>query len=377
MIKKIKKILTSYKLSKLNFRLLVYVAALTTIGVFSIGSATDVGEYQIKQLGGIVFALIALIILTLISYKFIFKFYWPLYFVAIGLLLIVLVLGQTKLGATRWIDLGFVQFQPSEVAKLFLIIFVVMFIQKHYETLDTPKTLGLVNLFALIILFLIFREPDLSSTIVLFVTFCAIMFLSNMSGRIIGAIAIIAVPIVLVFGFFAINPNSGILEKYQYNRIVGFFQEDNKEAKEIRYQQENSLLAIGSGGLKGKGMENDNATSVKNGKFLSEAHTDFIFTIVGEELGFLGAASVIILLLLVVIECIIVGSRAPDISSRLFCYGFGVLIAIQSFINISVSTMMLPNTGVTLPFVSYGPTSLLSLFCGVGVVLNIGLQRQK
>ncbi|MBP5773344.1 MAG: FtsW/RodA/SpoVE family cell cycle protein [Eubacterium sp.] len=377
MFRKIKELVTSYKLSKLNFRLLVYVFALTTLGVFAIGSATEGQDYQMRQIVGVVVALIGLVVLTLFSYKFVFKFYWPLYFVAIGLLLLVLILGQTKLGATRWIDLGFVQFQPSEVAKLFLIIFVVMFIQKHYETLDTPKTLGLVNLFALIILFLIFREPDLSSTIVLFVTFCAIMFLSNMSGKIIAAIAIIAVPIVLVFGFFAVNPNSGILQEYQYNRIVGFFQEDNKEAKEIRYQQENSLLAIGSGGLKGKGIENENATSVKNGKFLSEAHTDFIFTIIGEELGFFGAAAVIILLLLVVIECIIVGSRAPDISSRLFCYGFGVLIAIQSFINISVATMLLPNTGVTLPFVSYGPTSLLSLFCGVGIVLNIGLQRQK
>ena len=377
MFRKIKELITSYKLSKLNFRLLVYVAALTTLGIFAIGSATEGQDYQLRQIVGVVIALVGLVLLTLFSYKFIVKFYWPLYFVAIGLLLLVLILGQTKLGATRWIDLGFVQFQPSEVAKLFLIIFIVMYIQKHYETLDTPKTLGLTNLFAFIILFLVFREPDLSSTIVIFVTFCAIMFLSNMSGKIIAAIAIIAVPIVLVFGFFAINPNSGILQEYQYNRIVGFFQEDNKEAKEIRYQQENSLLAIGSGGLKGKGIENENATSVKNGKFLSEAHTDFIFTIIGEELGFFGAAAVIILLLLVVIECMIVGSRAPDISSRLFCYGFGVLIAIQSFINISVATMLLPNTGITLPFVSYGPTSLLSLFCGVGIVLNIGLQRQK
>ena len=315
--------------------------------------------------------------MTLFSYKLIFKLYWPIYFAAIGLLLLVLILGQTKLGAQRWIDFGFVQFQPSEVAKIMIIIFIVMYIQKNYETLDTPKTLGLVNLFTLIALFLIFREPDLSSTIVIFVTFCAIMFLSNMSGKIISAIALIAIPVVLVFGFFAINPNSGILQKYQYNRIVGFFQDDNEEAKQIRYQQENSLLAIGSGGLTGKGIENDTATSVKNGKFLSEAHTDFIFTIVGEELGFIGAAAVIILLLLVVIECVIIGSRAPDIASRLFCYGFGVLIAIQSFINISVATMLLPNTGVTLPFVSYGPTSLLSLFCGVGIVLNIGLQRQK
>lgn len=376
--RKIKEQVTSYKLSKLNFRLLVYVVALTIIGVIAIGSASTKGDnYQLKQIIGVGISLVALIVITLINYKYIFKFYWVLYGVSVVLLVLVLILGHTALGAQRWIDFGFFQFQPSEFAKIFLIIFIVMFIQKHYETLDTLKTLGAVTICTLVVLFLIFREPDLSSTIVIFITFCAIMFLSNMSGKIIAAVLIVAIPIVLVIGFFAVNPNSGILEEYQYNRIVGFFQKDNKAAEEIRYQQENSVLAIGSGGLTGKGIQNDKANSVKNGKFLSEAHTDFIFTIIGEELGFVGAAAVIILLFLVVLECFIIGSRAPNISGRLFCYGFGCLIATQSFVNIAVSTMLLPNTGVTLPFVSYGITSLLSLYCGVGILLNIGLQRHK
>ena len=102
MFKKIKDLITSYKLSKLNFRLLVYVFALTTLGVFAIGSATEGQDYQLRQIVGVVVALAGLIVLTLFSYKFVFKFYWPLYFVAIGLLLLVLILGQTKLGATRW-----------------------------------------------------------------------------------------------------------------------------------------------------------------------------------------------------------------------------------------------------------------------------------
>ena len=208
-------------------------------------------------------------------------------------------------------------------------------------------------------------------------TFCAIIFLSGVNGKIVGTVLVIAIPVILVFGYFVLQPDSGILETYQYNRIVGFYQKDNEAAKKIRYQQENSLLAIGSGGLTGKGLDNNTITSVKNGNFLSEAHTDFIFTIVGEEMGSIGGAAVIILLFLIVLECFITGAHALDLMGRLFCYGFGVLITIQSFINISVATNLLPNTGLPLPFVSYGLTSLVSLYCGIGIVLNIGLQRRN
>ena len=377
MIRKVKRIFSRYKLIKLNFRLIIYVLAVTIIGIIAIGSASQGENYQFKQIVGFGIGIVVAFLVTLISYKIIFKFYWVIYLIAVGGLLLVVVLGRTVLGATRWIDLGFFTFQPSELAKIFIIIFVAVYLHRHNETLDTAKTLLLTFVFAMIPVGLIFIEPDLSSTIVIFVTFCAIMILSNMKGKIIGTIILVAIPIVLVFGYFVLKPDSGILQVYQYNRIVGFFQENNEKAKEIRYQQENSLLAIGSGGLYGKGIENNDVTSVKNGKFLAESHTDFIFTIIGEELGFIGGAAVILLLLLIVIECFITGSRAPDISGRLFCYGFGVLIAIQTFVNISVATMMLPNTGITLPFVSYGLTSLLSLYFGVAIVLNIGLQNRK
>lgn len=377
MIRKLKSIFSRYKLIKLNFRLIIYVLTVTIIGIIAIGSASQGENYQFKQIVGFGIGIVVAFVVTLINYKIIFKFYWVIYLIAVGGLLLVVVLGRTVLGATRWIDLGFFTFQPSELAKIFIIIFVAVYLHRHNETLDTAKTLLLTFVFAMIPVGLIFIEPDLSSTIVIFVTFCAIMILSNMKGKIIGTIILVAIPIVLVFGYFVLKPDSGILQVYQYNRIVGFFQENNEKAKEIRYQQENSLLAIGSGGLYGKGIENNDVTSVKNGKFLAESHTDFIFTIIGEELGFIGGAAVILLLLLIVIECFITGSRAPDISGRLFCYGFGVLIAIQTFVNISVATMMLPNTGITLPFVSYGLTSLLSLYFGVAIVLNIGLQNRK
>lgn len=377
MIKKIRSTIKSYKLSNLNFRLLLYVLAITTIGILTIGSATEGEDYQLKQIMGLGLGIAALTFLALTKYQILFKLYWIIYGVTIGLLLLVLILGTVNKGARRWIDLGFTQFQPSEFAKIFLIIFLAMYLYKRRETLNTFKTLGGVVLFSVIPLAIIYKEPDLSTTIVIFITICAIIFLSGIHYKIVTAVLIISIPVVCIFGYFMVQPDSGILEKYQYNRIVGFFQKDNEVAKRIRYQQENSLLAIGSGGLSGKGLYNNTVTSVKNGNMLSESHTDFIFTIVGEELGFIGSASVIILLFLIILECFITGSRAPDMSGKLYCFGFGVLLGIQSFVNIAVATMLLPNTGITLPFVSYGLTSLLSMYCGIGIVLNIGLQRNK
>lgn len=377
MFKKIRTTIKSYKLSNLNFRLILYVLAVTFIGIFCIGSAAEGENFQMKQIAGFILGILVLTFFALLSYKLLFKFYWIIYFATIALLMLVIVLGTVNKGAKRWIDLGFTQFQPSEFAKIFLIIFVATFLFKRVETLNTFKTIAGVTLFAGIILGLIFIEPDLSTTIVIFLTFCAIMFLSGIHYKIITGVLIISLPFICILGYYVTQPGNVILKGYQYDRIIGFFQKDNEKAKDLRYQQENSLLAIGSGGLTGKGLDNNDVTSVKNGNLISESHTDFIFTIVGEELGFIGGAAVIILLFMIVLECFITGSRAPTLAGKLFCFGFGVLIGVQSFVNISVATMLLPNTGITLPFVSYGLTSLTSMYCGIGIVLNIGLQRNK
>ena len=182
------------------------------------------------------------------------------------------------------------------------------------------------------------------------------MFLSGVHYKIITGVLVTTIPIALVVGYIVLQPSSGILADYQYQRIESFLNKDSdsQSSKDDKWQQENSILAIGSGGLTGKGFnDNGNVLSVKEGNFLPESHTDFIFAIVGEELGFVGAAAVILLLFAIVVECFITGSRAPTLHGRLFCFGFGVLLGVQSFVNIAVTTMILPNTGLPLPFVSY------------------------
>lgn len=371
--------LKEYKLSHINFRLILYVICLTVIGILAIGSATGGGTEQSKQIFGFVLGLIIMVILGIISYKFIFKFYWLAYIFNLLLLSYVLFFGDVNKGAGRWIDLGFVQVQPSELSKIILIIFLAVYLYKHKNTINTFKTLASTVVLAAVPIILIVLEPDLSTTIVIFITFCVIMFLSGVSYKIVTTVLIIALPLAGVFVYVAVQPDSGILQGYQLKRIVGFYNKDSDDPDIIdtRRQQENSLLAIGSGGLTGKGLNNNTVTSVKNGNLLSESHTDFIFAIIGEELGFAGSAAVVILLLLIILECFLTGARAPDLSGSLFCYGFGTLIAFQAFVNISVATCMLPNTGLTLPFVSYGLSSLISMYTGIGLVINIGLQRKK
>lgn len=187
---------------------------------------------------------------------------------------------------------------------------------------------------------------------------------------------VILIPTAIIFLAIVVQPNQPFLQDYQQERILAFL-EPEKYADDGAYQQRNSVMAIGSGQLTGKGLNNNTTDSVKNGDFILEPSTDFIFAIVGEELGFIGSCIIIALLLLIVIQCILIGIRSQNLSGRIICCGVGGLIGIQSFINIGVATQLIPNTGVPLPFVSYGLTSLVSLYIGIGLVLNVGLQPKK
>lgn len=369
--------LKSYKFRHFNIRLLIWVCALTTLGVMVIASATDSDMYEKKQIMGFALGLFAALFISLISYKFVLRFYWIFYLINLALLVWVKVAGAYRMGATRWIDLGFFQLQPSEFTKIFLILFFAKYLYKYREKLNTfPVLAGAVVLFV-IPLALVLKQPDLSTSIIISLMFCGIMYVAGLSYKVIGGVLAVAIPVAVVLLYLIMQPNQQILKEYQYNRIIGFYDENNEVAEKISYQQKNSVMAIGSGGLWGKGLNNNTTTSVKNGNYISEPQTDFIFCIVGEELGFVGSAAVIILLLFIVFECFYTGAHAPDLAGRIIACGYGVLIAVQSFVNIAVVTMLIPNTGLPLPFVSYGLSSLLSLFGGLGIVLNISLQRKE
>lgn len=365
-----------YKLKNYRFGLVALVLVLSIIGILVVGSANE--SYQSKQIFGVVIGLFVMAIVSLIDYVWITNFYWILYGMSVFMLAIVLIpgIGVYVNGARRWINLGFTNFQPSELAKILLIIFFAKFIMKHEEDLSEKQTILKAVVLIAIPLALIFKEPNLSTTICTATLFCFLMYVGGLSYRFIGTVLLITIPVAVIFLSIVVQPNQKLLDNYQQKRILAWL-EPEKYASDEAYQQNNSVMAIGSGQLTGKGLNNNTTTSVKNGNFILEPQTDFIFAIVGEELGFVGCCLIIALLLLIVIDCILIGTHAQDTAGKVICCGVGSLIGIQTFINVAVATQIFPNTGIPLPFVSYGLTSLVSLYLGIGLVLNIGLQPKK
>ena len=365
-----------YHLKDYKFSLVILVLALSCLGVLVIGSANR--PYQSRQILGLVLGIIVMVVVSLIDYIWIMNFYWILYFLSVFMLAIVLVpgIGEVVNGARRWINLGFTNFQPSEMAKILLIIFFAKFIMQHEEDLSEKKTILKAVVLIAIPLALIYKEPNLSTTIATTALFCVLMYAGGLSYKFIGTVLLIVIPLAIVALSIVVQPDQKLLDDYQQKRILAWL-EPEKYASDDAYQQNNSVMAIGSGQLTGKGLNNNTTTSVKNGNFILEPQTDFIFAIVGEELGFVGCCIVIALLLLIVIQCILIGIRSQTMGGRIICCGVGSLIGIQTFINIAVATQLFPTTGIPLPFVSYGLTSLISLYIGIGLVLNVGLQPKK
>ena len=363
-----------YKLKDYNFRLIIWLVTLSTLGVLLVGSAEP--SLRGRQLAGVMLGLSIMFIISLTDFSWIMNFYWIGYGFNILLLLLVIVLGYNAGGATRWITIAGLRFQPVELTKIILVVFFSKYLMENENDVNKPRmilrTAGLIG-FPLILVFL---QPDLKNTLTITVIFSILYYVAGLSYKIIGGV--LTVIIVLGFGFMAIvtQPNQHLIRDYQRQRIMAFINPDLDEYNDDRTQQNNSVTAIGSGMLTGKGLNNSDVSSANKGNFIPEVQTDFIFAVAGEELGFLGSAGIIILLLLIVLECLITSRKAKDLSGKLLCCGIASIVAIQSFINIGVATRMLPNTGTPLPFVSYGLTSLVSLYIGMGMVLNVGLQTR-
>lgn len=363
----------NYRFKNYNFRLVAFVVALTIYGIIIIGSANE--DYQNKQIIGMVLGVIVMVGVSMIDYSTILSFSWLLYAMAvIALALIKSPLGYSSHEATRWIRIGGIQFQPSEMAKVFLILFFAAYLLKYADTLNTRKRLLITVILALIPLMLIVIEPDLSTTVVTFLVIFTMLFYAGLSAKLTGALVGIGAIGIAGVIFLTLH-SSGVLQGYQNERIAAWLQPDKYPSSSM--QQQNSIMAVGSGMLFGKGLSNTGADSVKNGNYIPEPHTDFIFAVTGEEVGFLGTVLMLVLIFGIVFECLRTAKKAKDLAGQLICVGMASLVAFQAFVNISVVTGLMPNTGLTLPFVSYGLTSLVTLYFGIGFVLNVSIQSKK
>ena len=372
------KIVKSIKrLGRMDPILFVTVVLLNIAGLAALSSISDVaGNSSIltKQAAGSAAGILIMTVLGIVDCERIKKYYLILYPIVIASLLAVLVFGTSGGGAKRWINVGGLTFQPSELAKILLILFYAEFIIDYVGKYGRATVFVFSTLLILPPFFMILKEPDLSTGIMVFLIFCVILIAAGLNGKIIAGIIAAAIPSFLIMIFLIVNGSLSFLGEYQRNRILAWIHPEDY-ANSTAYQTMNSITAIGSGQLTGKGLGASDAGTLLGTGFISESQTDFIFAVIGEQFGFIGCCALIILITAVTVRCYQIASMSADTRDRIIASGMAAWIGIQSYLNIGVTTGLLPNTGIPLPFVSYGLTSLICLYAGLGFVQNIYIRN--
>ena len=351
--------------------------ALLTIGLIMLFSASYPYAYYYKDssyyyfIRQIVFAvagLVAMLLMSKINYKILKAIYKPVFVVTIALLVIVLFHHTNVQNFKRWIPLGPVSIQPSDLAKFTIILTLAVYISKYYKKMKTMKY-GILTPVGLIAIFcgLIYLEHHLSCTILMFFIGACLMFAGGSDWKLFA----FGLAVIVLLGFLVVSFPT-LIENYAGKRIVAWLDKDY-DPLNGRWQTNNSLYAIGSGGFFGVGLGN----SKQKYLYVSEPQNDFIFSIVCEELGFLGAAIIIALFAALVIRGLIIASRCKDKFGSFLIIGVVAQIGLQVVLNILVVTDTLPNTGFALPFFSYGGTAIFMLLFEIGVVLSVSRKTNQ
>ena len=366
--------MSKFNLKNYNFVLIFCIIALSAIGVLAIRSATN-GDSSLvnKQIYGALIGIAIMVVVSFIDYHTILKFSTIVYIGCCAFLVLVLVVGLIRGGAKRWIILPVLgQVQPSEFVKVGLVIFFADYFGKNEEKMGRVNIMLPAFGLALIPIVLILIEPDTSTTIILLFELICMFYIAGLSYKFMMIVTAVVVPLGVGFLLLVQNGILGSSGDYRLGRIIAHF-DKSAAYSDANLQQDNSIMAIASGKMWGKGLNYTGLESVKNGNFLAEEQTDFIFAIIGEELGFVGSLAVILLFAIAVFACLHTVRKASDIQGKIICTGIGMLLAVQSFTNIAVATGIFPNTGLPLPFISYGISSLISMYFGIGLVLSVGL----
>ena len=366
--------MSKFNLKNYNFVLIFCIIALSAIGVLAIRSATNGDSARVnKQIYGALIGIAIMVVVSFIDYHTILKFSTIVYIGCCAFLVLVLVVGLIRGGAKRWIILPVLgQVQPSEFVKVGLVIFFADYFGKNEEKMGRVNIMLLAFGLALIPIVLILIEPDTSTTIILLFELICMFYIAGLSYKFMMIVTAVVVPLGVGFLLLVQNGILGSSGDYRLGRIIAHF-DKSAAYSDANLQQDNSIMAIASGKMWGKGLNYTGLESVKNGNFLAEEQTDFIFAIIGEELGFVGSLAVILLFAIAVFACLHTVRKASDIQGKIICTGIGMLLAVQSFTNIAVATGIFPNTGLPLPFISYGISSLISMYFGIGLVLSVGL----
>lgn len=349
--------------------LLFVTLAIFIIGLSTIYSATQARDmafaesFILRQMNSFIIALVVLVLCIRVSYQKFVDLAYVFFVVNIVLLVLVLLLGRARLGAQRWFSLGSFAFQPSEFIKIVLILALANYIGGRKNTMGpaarlVPPMILLAAPFLLVVI-----QPDLGTALLMIPVFFAMLLL--------GGARVKYIVIIMALGFLAMPFFWHFLRDYQRQRLLVFLN-PNIDPLGAGYTIIQSKIAIGSGGLIGKGWL---AGTQNQLNFLPERHTDFIFSVIGEEWGFLGALTLVLLYFLMVKRALTIASSTSDIYGKLIANGIAVLFSFQVVVNISMTIGLMPVVGIPLPLVSYGGSSLIATFAAIGLLINIGMRR--
>jgi len=367
------------KLNKSDFILMFAIVVLVFFGIIMVFSSSyfyaltnfnDIYMFAKKQFMWAILGFIGMITAMNIDYRIYKKQSFKIYLLSIILLIVVLFIGKTVNGATRWISLGAIRFQPSEIAKIAIILFTPALVIKFKKHINDMGIFLFVLMVGMLPVLLIFKE-NVSTSVVVLSVFLILLFAAGVK---IKNFVVVFLPVMLVVSMvvglmYGVNPTFRSKLNVRLQRIMAWSNTDDQPGGSV-YQTRQSVYAIGSGGIFGAGL----GESKQKLGFVPESHTDIIFSIVCEELGLVGGILLILLFMIVIFRGMRIAMYTRNLYGSLVAIGITVLIAIQVIINIAVVTGSIPVTGMPLPFISYGGSSLLIIMYAVGILLNISRQ---
>jgi rod shape determining protein RodA len=362
-----------------DFWLLGAIVLATAFGTTMIRSAVAGNEELIPLINRqIYFALAGLVlvfVVAAIDYRYWISLYIPIYIV-MGVLLFALFLSaQAVFGAARWFTVGVLFVQPTEFAKIVIILILARFFEKNHERPRDLRWVAYSLLWVGGLTIWILLQPNLSNVVVIAVIWFVLLWLNGLDLKHLfafGVAAISALGTLVVLSFF--NIRIPFLQEYQQDRIANFILPDPNATFGATYNVAQALIAIGSGGLFGKGYGHGTQTQLR---FLKVRHTDFIFSAISEEFGMLGGILVILILAFIIWRCLRAAQHARDVSGSVIAYGVAILIFFQGVVNIGVNMNIVPVSGLPLPFISYGGSGLTSLMLGIGLVESVALRHKS
>ena len=358
--------------------LLVVVGLLMLVGFFLLYSATNQTLKQDhldpflrvnKQMVTAAIGIVLILLMATFDYRFL-KVYASFIYAGVVLSLVLVrvpLLGSSAAGAQRWFEVAGFQITPSEFAKLGLIVMLAASLSELKHTVPTIQDVIRLCAIALVPLILVFTQPDIGTSIVMVAIAAGMFLVAGVRGR--HLVSLVAICVVLIAAAFQL----GVIKTYQLDRLRAFLDRENTPA-DVRYNLDQAEIAVGSGGLIGQGYLHGRQTTLD---YVPEQHTDFIFTVAGEEFGFVGALFVLLLFALLLWRAIRIAYLSKDPFGTYLATGVAIMFAIQMFVNIGMVIGIMPITGIPLPFLSYGGSSMLATCIGVGILLNVHMRRFK